>query len=60
MNFGYFPSDGRSYSAAELFADARSAHAVAARRVVARRAICAGARDTPLIPAGAPLGQRLA
>jgi tetratricopeptide (TPR) repeat protein len=48
VNFGYFPSDGRAYSAAELFADARSARPPGAASPAA----------AALIPSGAPLGSR--
>lgn len=61
VNFGYFPSDGRSYSAAELFADARAAPLPAPGSVIgARDPRRAASADTPLIPFGEALGPRLA
>ena len=64
VNFGYFPSDGRADSAAELFADARSANPATATMAPMAGGVPAiggmGGRDTSLIPAGPPLGQRLA
>ncbi len=61
VNFGYFPSDGRSYSAAELFADARAAPLPAPGSVIGARDLRrASNADTPLIPFGEALGPRLA
>ncbi len=59
VNFGYFPSDGRSYSAAELFADSRGAPPAGGTAITARDPRRDLRGDTPLIPAGAALGPRL-
>ncbi|TVV70344.1 SPOR domain-containing protein [Sphingomonas solaris] len=61
VNFGYFPSDGRSYTAAELFADARAASLPAVGSAIGQRDPRRDLRgDTPLIPAGEALGPRIA
>jgi tetratricopeptide (TPR) repeat protein len=64
VNFGYFPSDGRAYGAAELFADARAARPAAAGSAPLRGGVpvagAMGGRDMPLTPAGGPLSPRLA
>lgn len=50
VHFGRLPSTGRRYSEAEMFADAVLAAPPGQQRSAARA-------DTPLIPAGAPLGR---
>lgn len=49
VHFGRFPSDGRRYNEAELFADAVLATPPGQQRPAVRA-------DTPLIPTGQPLG----